>query len=95
MTHSITLSTLEVTPATFDEIADKLKVVDREHVDLGGIELHRGPIPPVLLPADEAQAIYTRTTGLTTRVPLSFARAIEFEVLRRTAVLAEAKRGTA
>lgn len=77
---------MEVSPATFDELEAKIKAAGRGPLDLGGIGLKRGPIPPVLLPTDEVQAIYNRTAGVALSAEtLCFVRAIEYAVLRRVA----------
>lgn len=73
---------IEVSPATFDEIELGLGEILRE----AGIHITRGPIEQMLLPQNIIEALHevTQHRALTLQA-LSFARAVEIEVMRRVA----------
>lgn len=56
MSTTHTYALLEVSPATYDEVAEKLKAADYDHafvegaIDMHGIGLQRGPAPPPIGP---------------------------------------------
>ena len=73
---------LEVTPATYDELAGLLNARPGDPINLGGIELQRGPIPPLMLSEADIDSCYARSGN---GKPHGFARLIEFHVIRRLA----------